>query len=424
MSDQRVVIFEDDGWRDFYPITLSRPVFDCRVGGGTLARRLMSRLVDFDLKHAELICRQRVRTQAEREYQGHPVNTNRSADTIFINGRVLCLGDSLAGLLEILERPLCITGPEGTVLAARLTGSAAAAYRRELLEALHQGLPAPIPVQAEAEPPKDLRLAGSLADLVTWNTDAIEDDYEWSTGRGDSVEPEVARGATVLGKKNIFCRPGVTIEPGAVLDARNGPIVLGEYVRVQHQAAVLGPAFLGAYTQVNMAARVYDAVAAGPNCKLGGEIEASTIQSFSNKQHDGFLGHSYLGAWINLGAGTNNSDLKNNYGSVRVWSPRGDQDTGLTFAGVYIGDHTKTAIGTQLNTGTVVGMFCNIYGGGPVPQHLPSFSWCAGGIIESYRVEKAVEVARIVMSRRGVALEPADEVLLEAVAESELGMVD
>ena len=172
---------------------------------------------------------------------------------------------------------------------------------------------------------------------------------------------------------------------------------------------------------IRVGAQIEGPVSLGPRCKVGGEVEGSIFQGHANKQHDGYLGHAYLGAWTNLGAATNNSDLKNNYSTVRVWTPEGEVDTGEPFVGLFMGDHSKTAIGTLFNTGTVVGFSTNVFGAGFRPKHVPSFSWGGAGGIVPYELEKALAVARRVMARREVVMEPADEVLFRSVQRSGRG---
>ena len=233
--------------------------------------------------------------------------------------------------------------------------------------------------------------------------------------------PELAPGARVLGRERILSGEGVRLEAGAVLDAGPGPIFLGEDVHILHNAVVVGPVSLGSHSLVKAGTKIEGPVAAGPHSKLGGEVEGSILQGYANKQHDGFLGHAYLGSWTNLGAGTNNSDLKNNYSTVRVWTPEGEVDTGSRFVGLFLGDHSKSAIGTQFNTGTVVGFSANVFGAGFPPKHVPSFSWGGAGVLTGYDLEKALAVARTVMRRRKVDLEPADEVLFRSIYEEARG---
>ena len=421
MENLRAIIYEDGGWEEMYPITLSRPAFECRAGGTTLGRRLVAQLARLGVKRVEFLARPVFRPILERDLPGHPVNEAPDGPTLFLNGRILCLRDGLRELIELTEKTAAIHVHD-VQAAARLDGPDAAQYYRVLEESLAAGEEAPAPAgYTEVGSPADVRLARRLWDLVSWNTEVIEDDFEWARAHPHPDAPQLTAGAQILGRDHILFREGVRLEPGAILDARSGPILMGEGVLVEHNAVVLGPAFLGPHTRVRMGARIYDAVSAGPSCRLGGEVEAAIVQGYSNKQHEGFLGHAYLGSWVNLGAGTNNSDLKNNYSPVKVTLPEGIVDTGSLFAGCYLGDHVKTAIGSRINTGTVVGYCSNLFGGEFPPRWVPSFSWAGPGGVEPYRLEQALETARRVMTRRQVEMEPADEVLLRSIHAREAG---
>jgi UDP-N-acetylglucosamine diphosphorylase/glucosamine-1-phosphate N-acetyltransferase len=167
---------------------------------------------------------------------------------------------------------------------------------------------------------------------------------------------------------------------------------------------------------VKVGAKIYGDTSIGPLCKVGGEIENSIVLGFSNKQHDGFLGHSYLGAWVNLGADTNTSDLKNNYGNVRVQLGGEAIDTGRMFLGALIGDHAKTGINTMLNTGTIVGVSANVFGAGFPSKSIAPFSWGGAEGYQRFEIDKAIELARTVMARRNVTFTDADETLLRTLA--------
>jgi UDP-N-acetylglucosamine diphosphorylase/glucosamine-1-phosphate N-acetyltransferase len=413
--NHQVVIFEDAGWRRLYPITLSRPTFDCRVGVATLGRRLTLQLGRRDLKRVDFLCREQLRPGVEREYAGHGVNRAAGDDVLFLNGRLLCLGDAITDLHTLLDKAVAVQR-NGELVAARVTGAAAAAFAADLARALESGEPAPFPRDhTVAGAPEGVRLAGHLWDLVAWNAEVLEDDFEWANQPQLQRLPDVAPGAQLLHKERILGRENARVEAGAILDASGGPIILGEGARVMHNAVVLGPAFIGPRSLIRFGAKIEGPVSIGPACKVGGEVEGSILQGYANKQHDGYLGHAYLGAWTNLGAATNNSDLKNNYGTVRVWTPDGEVDSGSQFVGLFMGDHSKSAIGTLFNTGTVVGFSCNVFGTGFPPKHLPSFTWGGVQTSERYDVEKALAVARAVMSRRQVVMEPADEVLFRAI---------
>jgi len=200
-----------------------------------------------------------------------------------------------------------------------------------------------------------------------------------------------------------------------VLDAEDGPIYIDKDATVMANASLQGPLFVGAKSVIKMGAKIYESVSVGEMCKVGGEVEESIIHSYSNKQHEGFLGHSYLGQWVNLGADSNNSDLKNNYGTVKVYVNGEMIDSGLLFVGLIMGDHAKCGINTMFNTGTVVGAMSNVFGSGYSDKFIPSFTWGGVESMETYALDKALEVARRVMARRKMALSVAQENMLRHV---------
>lgn len=211
-----------------------------------------------------------------------------------------------------------------------------------------------------------------------------------------------------LGDGTVSVGRNVRIAPGVVLDTSAGPLRLDDDVEIRPFSYLAGPAYVGAGSTV-LGGR-FQAVSIGPRCKVHGEVEETVILGYSNKAHDGFLGHAYLGMWVNLGALTTNSDLKNNYGPVRVWTPEGEADTGQSKIGCFLGDHVKTAIGTMLNTGTIIEAGANIFGGMP-PKYVPPFSW--GHPDSTYQLEPFLETARTVMARRDMELTRRQQGLLE-----------
>jgi UDP-N-acetylglucosamine diphosphorylase/glucosamine-1-phosphate N-acetyltransferase len=214
---------------------------------------------------------------------------------------------------------------------------------------------------------------------------------------------ETAEGATLIGPGPILAGAGAVVRPSAVIDAAAGPVVLGAGVVIHPLSVVTGPAYLGPGTVVNPGAKIRHGTSAGAFCKLGGEVEESLILDLSNKQHDGFLGHAIVGSWVNLGADTNGSDLKNNYSSVRVDLGEGQIESGQSFVGPHVGDHAKTGIDTMLTTGGVLGVAANVFGGGFVPRFVPAFAWGGAEGLSVYRLEAALETARAVYGRRDVA---------------------
>ncbi len=410
-----IVVFEDSGWRRFYPLTLSRPTFDLRVGATSLARRLIAKLAQRDQKRVDFICRPLLRPLVEREHPGHTVNHEPDGDVIFLNGRLLTMGESLEDLIFMMEKAVAVQ-EHGELVGAWVTGDAAHDFGRDLETALDAGEPAPFPPDhTVAAAPEGIRLARYPWDLVNWNREVLDDDFDWIPHPQYQQPIEQAPGSQILHRDRILSRESVRMEAGSILDATSGPIFLGEGVHIQHGAMVIGPVSIGPRSVIRVGGKIEGPVSIGPGCKVGGEVEESIFQGYANKQHDGFLGHAYLGEWTNLGAATNNSDLKNNYGTVRVWSPEGMIDTGERFVGLFMGDHSKSAIGTVFNTGTMVGFSSNVFGAGFPPKHVPSFSWGGAAGFSEYELEKAIALARTVMGRRQVDMEPADEVLFRTL---------
>jgi UDP-N-acetylglucosamine diphosphorylase/glucosamine-1-phosphate N-acetyltransferase len=218
-------------------------------------------------------------------------------------------------------------------------------------------------------------------------------------------------GVIRIGAGRLSMGPRAELEPGVVVDARKGPVRLDEGVTVEGPARLVGPLFIGRDTAIFGGHVATSSI--GPVCKVRGEVADSVLLGFVNKAHDGHLGHAMLGRWVNLGAGTTNSDLKNNYGNVRVWTPDGEVDTGLMKVGCFLGDHVKTGIGTMINTGTLVGAGSNLFGGVMPPTVVPPFAWGSGSDLRDHRFDKFVESAEKAMARRGETLTPGVRGILE-----------
>ncbi|PDS24157.1 GlmU family protein [Flavobacterium branchiophilum] len=251
-------------------------------------------------------------------------------------------------------------------------------------------------------------------DIFTKNDQALRADFTFLTS--DRVSQPIPESVQVLGAEAVFIEPGAQLE-FVTLNATTGPIYIGKNTEIMEGSLIRGPFALCEGAVVKMGAKIYGATTIGPECRVGGEVNNAVLFGYSNKGHDGFLGNSVIGEWCNLGADTNNSNLKNNYGEVKLWNYETAtfEPTGLQFCGLMMGDHSKCAINTMFNTGTVVGVCANVFGGGFPRNWIPSFTW--GGVSSSttYEVQKAVEVASIVMSRRNVAFTAIDQSILETV---------
>ena len=251
-------------------------------------------------------------------------------------------------------------------------------------------------------------------DIFSKNDLAIREDFELITQNRYSMP--LPKSVNAIQPENIFLEEGAKLEY-VTLNASLGPIYIGKNAEIMEGSVIRGPFALCQEAQVKMASKIYGATTVGPHCRVGGEINNAVLFAYSNKGHDGFLGNSVLGEWCNIGADSNNSNLKNNYEEVKLWSYETEkvEKTGLQFCGLIMGDHSKCGINTMFNTGTVVGVSANIFGSGFPRNFVPSFSWGGASGFTTYLTSKAFQTAKIVMSRRNVEFSELDAEILEEV---------
>ena len=265
---------------------------------------------------------------------------------------------------------------------------------------------------------EELIFISKPTDLFTYNENAINFDFELLTKDKNSQKLSETNG--FLGnKEDLFIEEGASVE-FSTLNCKTGKIYIGKDAEVMEGCNLRGPISLGDHSKFNLGAKIYGATTIGPHCKVGGEVNNIVVFGYSNKGHDGFLGNSVIGEWCNLGADTNSSNLKNNYAEVKLWNYKAKsyRKTGLQFAGVIMGDHSKTAINTQLNTGTVVGMAANIFKSGFPPNLVENFTWGGMKGDEKFRLEKAYEVAETAMARRKIEFTEEDKEIMKFVYEN------
>ena len=253
-------------------------------------------------------------------------------------------------------------------------------------------------------------------DIFAKNDAALREDFELITK--DRNSQPIPKSVNVLCPENIFIEEGAKLE-FVTLNASTGPIYIGKNAEIMEGSVIRGPFALCEFGRVKLASKVYGATTVGPHSVIGGEVNNSVLFGYSNKGHDGFLGNSVLGEWCNIGADSNNSNLKNNYEEVRLWSyeTEGFARTGLQFCGLMMGDHSKCGINTMFNTGTVVGVSANIFGSGFPRNFVPSYSWGGAAGFSTYLTSKAFQTAKIVMARRQVEFSDQDAKILEHVFE-------
>jgi UDP-N-acetylglucosamine diphosphorylase / glucose-1-phosphate thymidylyltransferase / UDP-N-acetylgalactosamine diphosphorylase / glucosamine-1-phosphate N-acetyltransferase / galactosamine-1-phosphate N-acetyltransferase len=407
----QVVLFEDSIARSrrFLPLTYTRPTSLLRVGMYTMLERLCL----LTQKEAVILHTSQVVARAIEDREGLPVNClDPTKHTLFLNARTFLNGNLTMALARYEE--------DCALVSAGGSETYAMCYRtipKELHQQIISGEPVTYQHQGKSLT-NPIKSFDSLWGMLHYNAQAIFEDVELakSTSAMQSRYNGEINGVLSAKPANISIHPTATIGLGTVLDATNGPIVIEEGVRIFPNCTIMGPCVIGKNSLVKIGAKIYEGTTIGPTCKVGGEIENSIILSYSNKQHDGYLGHSYLGSWVNLGADTNTSDLKNDYSNVRVFPENEEIDTDSLFVGLLMGDHSKSAINTQFNTGTVVGVSSNIFDAGFPPKWIPSFSWGGANELVDYRADKAIKVARTVMQRRKMELLPSEEELLNSLA--------
>ncbi len=384
------ILFDDQHVRtSLLPLTFTRPVSEIRVGICTITQKW------------EQMLRSRVSFLTEPYLQAKYMQINSQND-VFINGAV-CPDANLVKFIQSLHK--------GDRL---MHGDILIAYRpEELPEMLTDINQIPdIHIQAYQQ---HITIIRDLCDIYTYNGEQIRADFVRITADRAShpiKDPHTA----VYNPGQIFLEEGVEMK-ACVLNAENGPIYLGRNAQLHEGSCVRGPFALGEGSFLNMGSKIRPDTTIGPYCKIGGEVSNSVIFGYSNKSHEGFIGNSVLGEWCNLGADTNTSNMKNDYGTVKQWSyyEQGMRDTGRQFCGLVMGDHSKAGINTMFNTGTVVGVSCNLFGGDFPPKYVPSFSWGGASGLEIYHLDKAIEVADRAMQRRGMRLAETDRQMLTTV---------
>jgi UDP-N-acetylglucosamine diphosphorylase/glucosamine-1-phosphate N-acetyltransferase len=356
-----IIIYEDEGHKNFLPLTLTRPVYGLRCGINTLAEKIARQ---YPKANVDFSCR----------YYLPGEKLMKFGKGLFINGRVLADKRLSKEISPKGKDQVFYSGDE--IVAIR-------AVSRNFDEVRKKAKAKKVEVSVIKYP----------WDLVRENGVQILKDWK-SIKNKKRKKPKIDKSVALYNNKEVFIDEGVEIEANAVIDARNGPVYIGKGSIIRPLTYLKGPLTIG------------------PMCRIGGEVGESIFHGYSNKQHYGFIGHSYVGEWVNLGAGTTNSDLKNNYGTVKVLINGKKVDSGEKFVGCFIGDHAKTGIGTLLNTGITVGVGANVLGGAPALKSIPDFSWLDMG---NCRLEEFLETAKAVMLRRGRKIRPDEMEMLKKI---------
>ncbi|GGC13286.1 putative sugar nucleotidyl transferase [Dyadobacter sediminis] len=385
------ILFDDPVIRtQLLPFTYTRPVAAIRCG----IERIFEKWNDW------------LQTAASFQtapYLNAKFPMNASDDNLFINGG-LCPDEKLVAAIQDLALHTVLLSEKGEILAARSSADWQPSNEYGQMNTV-----------TYTEP---FTLIRNVWDIFALNGAQIKADFERITA-GKQSEPVTDPFTHCYNPDQIFIESGAVIK-AAVINAENGPVYIGRNALIQEGSLIQGPFAIGESSVLAQGAKIRPNTSIGPFCKVGGEVSNCVIFGYSNKGHDGYLGNSVLGEWCNLGANTNNSNLKNDHSNVKLHSYASGSlaDTGLTFCGLMMGDYSKAGISTMFNTGTVVGVSVNVFGSGFQAKHTPSFSW--GGHVEGtseYRFEKALAVAKDTAIRRGIDLKKEDEDILQSVFE-------
>ncbi len=380
------ILFDGEERENLLPFTFTRPVAGIRIGILTIAEKWekhLSATVSF-------------KTQ---DYLQAKFPLQISADNIFINGAVCPTAELVNAIQNLKSGETLVAGK--TILAARLDKTGAENFELSKL------------ANAIATQVEFIHLRFTY-DIFSKNGKAIQDDFDLLTN-GRTSEPLSSTNRTLFPER-IFIEPGAKVE-FSILNATDGPIYIGKDAEVMEGCKVRGPFALCEHGGLKMDAKIYGPTTVGPHCKVGGEVNNVVFFSYTNKGHDGFLGNAVIGEWCNLGADTNNSNLKNTYEEVKLWNYRTRKfdKTGLTFCGLMMGDHSKCGINTMFNTGTVVGVAANIFGSGFPRNFVPSFAWGGAQGFETFQLKKMYQVADAMCARRNVVFTEIDRAIIEEV---------
>ena len=380
------LVFSDaQFWEDFLPLTFTRPVAEMRCGILTFSERWQKLL---DISEVSYLT---------EDYLQEKFKKPEDKESLLIVPNFLPSETVLQQIKDLKPGEALVYDNE--LLAAKINMKNFSLHQIEKMTDVHE----------------QLLVFKQPTDLFSFNEKAIDFDFELLTKGRNSVELSGTNG--FIGEaQDLFIEQGASVE-FSTINTKSGKIYIGKNAEVMEGCNLRGPIALCEDSKFNMGAKIYGATTIGPHCKVGGEVNNIVIFGYTNKGHDGFLGNSVIGEWCNIGADTNSSNLKNNYASVKLWNYTKKRfiDTGLQFAGLIMGDHSKTAINTQLNTGTVVGVAANIFKSGFPPNLIDSFSWGGMKGDEKFKLEKAYEVAELAMARRKVPFTEVDRNMLKHI---------
>ena len=386
-----VTIFEDQECKTLFPINQVRASFELRCGAFTNLERIQNSLNIND--EIQLLVRNELKDVIHDRYPQFKINPESLSPGIWLNGQALWKKDYIQ---QITSGKTFTQKGKTLAMHNHETVSSADVFRY-------------MKKSSAVSMEMDIPYIHYIWDSIFMQMEIITEDAQYFM---DYQSGEIHPSVVLENGDNIYIGENSKIRPGVVLDASAGPIIIADHVYIDIGALIQGPVYIGSHCTINPGAKLRKNVTLGPMCKVGGEVEDVIFQGYSNKQHDGFIGHSYVGEWVNLGANTNNSDLKNNYGPIRINIGEEVIETGRHFLGCIIGDYVRTGISTMLNTGTIIGLGANIFEAGFQPKYIPPFKW---GTNDKTELDKFYHIIGNMKKRRNKSMCEPEKVLISKI---------
>tara|TARA_Y100001970_G_scaffold59914_1_gene76322 strand:- start:2008 stop:3204 length:1197 start_codon:yes stop_codon:yes gene_type:complete len=390
-----IIIFEDCNTNNLKPFSINHAAFELKSGYYSNLERIVYSFTDIDDINFILIVRNELKDIIQEKFPRYIVNPSKIPSGLYLNGAALWNQK----LIDKVFQGYAFSS-SGNLVAFKSNDSV-------LFEDIHQLLDKTSGVTSDLE----INYISYLWDCIDLISEMLDSDTK--SQLSEFFHDEAFKNQfIVINEENIYSDKSVSIEPGCILDARKGPIILGKHVLIQSGSIIKGPIFIDDYSIISSGSKLNGNIIIGPKCKIGGEVQNTIFHGYSNKVHDGFLGDSYIGEWVNLGANTNNSNLKNNYSRIKFSFSDQTIDTNKLFLGAMIGDFTRTGISTMINTGSYIGLGTNLFGSNFQKKYISSFSWGKDNIVE---FSKFIDTIKIMKKRRNQSISDIEIALLKNI---------
>ncbi len=402
----KICIYEDKNVLNLWPMTVNRPVFDLFLGTEKLINKILRILPEVEVS---FLVRDEISNLVKHRFSKNKVNEfEDNKGCLFINARIVVNHSFLTKLQNIkFKEELVILNPQGALLSFYI--------KPENLKQIFKILK---PITEEKKIITELKknnlttiqieaiTVKNLTDLVYLNSEVLSLDFQ-AKNLSRRIYSDIKEFVVIDNEEKVAIGKNVTIDNFVVFNTKQGPIIIEDNVTIEPHTYLVGPLFIGKNSQILGGKLINSSI--GNSCKISGEINTTIFLDYSNKAHAGFIGHSYIGSWVNLGAMTTNSNLKNTYGNINLELPTGKLVTDKNFLGAFIGDYVKTGIGSLINTGSVIGIGCNLYGSKLHAKYVPSFTWGESGAYKKYEIDKFFVALERMMKRRGLVLEDVEK---------------